>query len=99
MKYRLFVMNSSHFQKSQNFAKTASMIRGAIKMKGNFNMKEKIYELLKKTNRWMSPTEIGIQLGYDYGQASSRVNRPLKKLLADGLIERIPQGKYKVIDD
>lgn len=62
-------------------------------------MKDKIYELLKKTNRWMSPTEIGLQLGYDYDQASSRVNRYIKELLADGLIERIPPGKYKVSDD
>lgn len=51
-------------------------------------MKEKVLNYLKYINRDVTPTQIGIALGYDYNKASSSVSYSLKKLCEEGLIKR-----------
>ncbi len=42
-----------------------------------------------------SPTDIGLHLGFDYGSASAKVNRSLKKLVNEGILNR-EKGKYSI---
>lgn len=58
---------------------------------------EKILRQLKATpNEFVSPTKIGIAIGWPYSQASSRVCSKLKRFVKDGLVERDSKGKYKI---
>jgi len=53
---------------------------------------------MRPFGEWIGPTKIGIlAFGYDYRSASSRVNAPIKKLLALGYIERSPKGEYRLV--
>ena len=65
-------------------------------------MKEKIIEFLKKHPDGCTPTQIGIGLGKSYSSASSSVNQPLKKLVADGIVTRTVRSagvvKYTLTD-
>lgn len=54
-----------------------------------------ILEILKEGKIFMGPTEIGLKLGKSYNTASSYCNRPLKRLLAAGLIEKGGR-KYRI---
>lgn len=51
-------------------------------------MKEEVLEYLKSQTEGRTPTEIGLALGKDYNSASSSVNRPLKKLIEEGLVKK-----------
>lgn len=58
-------------------------------------MKEQvILFLMKNSNLWHTPTEIGIAIGKTYSLASSSVSPSLKQLLADGkIIKRKLDGR------
>ncbi len=43
---------------------------------------------------WISPTKMGLDMGYDYNSASARVIPVLKKLVSLGLIKRNSKGHY-----
>lgn len=42
-----------------------------------------------------SPTDIGLHLGFDYNGASAKVNRSLKKLVNEGVLNK-EKGKYSI---
>ncbi len=42
-----------------------------------------------------SPTDIGLHLGFDYNGASAKVNRSLKKLTNEGILNR-DKSKYSI---
>lgn len=56
---------------------------------------DEVYHEIKNWGEPVTPTKLGIALGYDYSRASSVVNYHIKKLLAAGKIERLHGGKYK----
>ena len=49
-------------------------------------IKEKVKNFLSSQRNGLTPTEIGMAIGYAYGSASSSVSQPLKSLVADGLV-------------
>lgn len=59
-------------------------------------MENRILEILTKIGRPMGPTEIGLELGYDYVSASSAVTPSLKKLVKKGLVIRYAPTTRKV---
>lgn len=59
----------------------------------------KLRELYDTHRRPIGPTEIGLALGFDYQQASSRTSPILKRLVAEGSAKRTPNGKYMPVMD
>lgn len=55
----------------------------------------KILEVIKSSPIGKTPTEIGIELGKCYTQASAYCNSSLKKLMADGKIVKIKADKVR----
>lgn len=62
---------------------------------------EAIIKVLKKEMKWMSPTDIGIAIGFKYGDASAKCHKSLQRLIEHGLVEKTPKGvraKYRIKD-
>ncbi|MCL6446060.1 MAG: hypothetical protein K6T83_21890 [Alicyclobacillus sp.] len=59
----------------------------------------KLRELYDTHRRPIGPTEIGLALGFDYQQASSRTSPILKRLVAEGSAKRTPNGKYVPVQE
>lgn len=60
-------------------------------------VQDKVLETLGLNPNGLTPTQIGIKLGYTYTSASATVSQPLKKLIEKGLVtkQRIDnQTKY-----
>ena len=51
---------------------------------------------LYKEDIWLSPTKIGLHIGFDYNTASSKCNRTLKKLVNEKILLRSKEGKYQI---
>ena len=70
-------------------------------MKALTDKQQKILSIIKTRGGWVSPTAIGLQLGYCYEQASSKCNGTIKTLVKAGFIERGTKspnkGKYRYI--
>ncbi|MCE5190502.1 MAG: hypothetical protein LLG08_01815 [Actinomycetia bacterium] len=62
-------------------------------MKKKVTVKDKVVATLKGRKRGLSPTEIGLKLGYAKVYASAMVGPALRTLLAAGLVTRTPVGK------
>lgn len=59
-------------------------------------MKEEILEYLKYKPEGMSPTNLGMAMGFDYKKASARMTKPLEQLVKEKWITKIVTGR-KVI--
>lgn len=57
---------------------------------------ERVLETVRSADGEISPTQIGVQLGYAYASASSRVAPALAKLVAAGLIAKKVYGHNTV---
>lgn len=57
-----------------------------------------VYDMLLKlhleTKKPVSPTNIGLGLGFEYNSASPKCMNAIKKLQKLGLIKRVENGKY-----
>lgn len=53
-----------------------------------------VTRILKGSELPLGPTEIGLQLGLKYTSASSGVSHSLKRLVSEGLVERVVGAKY-----
>lgn len=56
-------------------------------------MKEQIIDYLQNYPKGLSPTNLGMCLGYHYNQASARVTRPLQEMVKDKILTKIKSGK------
>ena len=54
----------------------------------------KLYEMYEKEGHPISPTKIGLELGFDYNTASSKCSNALKKAEQLGVVEKVKGGKY-----
>lgn len=58
---------------------------------------DKLDILCKGEPDGLSPTDLGVALGYEYTAASGRVARILKKLIETGMVTRVDFGKGRVL--
>lgn len=70
--------------------------------KKRFELTEKeadVVTVLRRTKKWIGPTEIGVSCGLDSGLASAWAAPTLKRLLERGVVEKSPteRGKYKLV--
>jgi len=56
-------------------------------------IKEQITDYLQNYPEGLSPTSIGLYLGYDYPVASARVNLPLSELVKDKVLDKVINGR------
>jgi len=56
-------------------------------------IKEQITDYLQNYPEGLSPTSIGLYLGYEYNQASARVNLPLAELLKYKILDKVINGR------
>lgn len=54
---------------------------------------EIIIGILKGNPEGIGPTAIGLKMGYEYAEASSKVMNTLKRLVKSGDIERVVLGR------
>lgn len=59
---------------------------------------KKLRELYKEHKRPIRPTEVGIALGYKYGEASPHCTSGINKALKLGLIKRVGRGEYILLE-
>jgi hypothetical protein len=51
-------------------------------------------QLYQTTNEPVSPTALGLELGFDYNSASAKTTPTLKKFVALGWAKRTTKGRY-----
>jgi len=56
-------------------------------------IKEQITDYLQNHPEGLSPTSIGLYLGYDYNKASASVNLPLAELVKDKVLDKVINGR------
>ncbi|MCK9355556.1 MAG: hypothetical protein M0R22_00175 [Dehalococcoidia bacterium] len=56
-------------------------------------IKDRIVRVLRGRKRGLTPTELGLKLGFEKKQASALVGPALKKLVAEGLVDRHKIGR------
>lgn len=59
---------------------------------------KKLLELYVMDKEPVSPTKVGLALGIEYDKASSYCSSAIKKAVAEKIIERVGNGKYKPIE-
>ena len=64
----------------------------------DFQVWNELRNLDDNGDKAISPTVVGLNLGFDYASASSKVTRTLKKLVKEKVISRSKKGKYKIED-
>lgn len=58
-----------------------------------------VLDSMREYTGWMTPTHVGMRCGQFYNRASGWANRPLKSLVAKGLVERRPKPiAYRAVE-
>lgn len=55
---------------------------------------DKLIEMYDRFGEPIGPTQVGLELGYDYNTASSKCYSALKKAVTMGIVEKVKGGKY-----
>lgn len=58
---------------------------------------DKLTQLSKEKQGPVTPTEVGMAMGFTYDTASSKCMAGIKKALELGLIEKVGRGQYQYI--